>query len=594
MYNNAHKLTVNWNIDTIFLTREDWCKELANIDDKITQFDSILDCIEYPIIRLLDMDNEIRPTVNKIHTYAYLKYLNNTSNLQVSNDLHTAEDLLNCYELKVSSVLDNIIENIYEISDVKLKEMDKSIYRYAITQISANTTVENKISLEQALDHISPPLSRIVDIYNTLYETFEENNYIIWQNQKKINVSHNEYVRKMSSNISRSKKVEFEKYYFSRFLKHDEVFKELLLTYIMTSVGIAQIEGYRRAIHYQLYLSDLSQNAYEYTINAASEGYHLCKEYYEMKKKYFGVEYLTVYETEELIGETENTYFSYISIIDKLFDAFDILGEEYRSSMFNFLTTGKVKISDKLSNNQNMTISSYNSDEIYTTLCLKGGAGDQITVAHEIGHAIYAILTNKNQIAVYRDIPTFLHEIPAVLNELIIIDYNISIAKNTNEKMWYLERMIEMYINNYYSSSLFSEFEDEIYGIVENGQLFNTELLNELMNEKMNKIFLNIIEDTSLISRTWIDIKHFYNSYYMFNYASSITYAIIVHNKLKKEKLFYKNYIEFLKCGKSRSNKDLLKLIDINIDDKEIYSTVNNEFKKLVYEYRILQRKLTN
>lgn len=155
--------------------------------------------------------------------------------------------------------------------------------------------------------------------------------------------------------------------------------------------------------------------------------------------------------------------------------------------------------------------------------------------------------------------------------------------------------MIEYYITGYYISAIYSEFEDDIYRIVEKNEYFDTKLLNELMTEKLNNIYSDIIEDTSIISRKWINVKQFYNSYYVFNYASSTAYAIIIYSKLKSDKAYYKKFIQFLKKGKSLSNKKLLEMLNIEINDIEVYRTVNNELNKLLIEFnRLIENNVVN
>src|SRR5256885_11188738 len=51
------------------------------------------------------------------------------------------------------------------------------------------------------------------------------------------------------------------------------------------------------------------------------------------------------------------------------------------------------------------------------------------TIAHEWGHALHTYLTNKNQPFATSDYATFVAEIASTLNEALLLDYALKVAK---------------------------------------------------------------------------------------------------------------------------------------------------------------------
>ena len=94
-----------------------------------------------------------------------------------------------------------------------------------------------------------------------------------------------------------------------------------------------------------------------------------------------------------------------------------------------------------------------------------------------------------------------------------------------------------------------------------------------------------------LIKYEWERIPHFFYNFYVYKYATGLSAACYIVNSLLEGKITSSDYIEFLKCGKSKSPLDSLKVAGVDLSDKSvIYSAIDmfdgiiNEFKDLYFE----------
>lgn len=227
----------------------------------------------------------------------------------------------------------------------------------------------------------------------------------------------------------------------------------------------------------------------------------------------------------------------------------------------------------------------------FISLNFSGTSGDELSFAHEMGHAIYSLMSDEYQSVFYCDISPFLQEIIAVLNEIIVIEYRRSNSKTKKERLFYTEIFIEMVMRNYYINSVWVEFEESIYVALENGEILNAKKLNDILADCYYQIYKESLDETLNIGNLWIENSHLYHSNYMYQYSSAMVYAIKIYHSLKENNAFSEVLVEFLKQGNSKSIKELLSFLKLDIEEQELYNTVNVFFEILVEEF-ILESKI--
>ena len=109
----------------------------------------------------------------------------------------------------------------------------------------------------------------------------------------------------------------------------------------------------------------------------------------------------------------------------------------------------------------------------------------------------------------------------------------------------------------------------------------------------INKLYFGdkvVVDDE--VRYEWERIPHFYYNFYVYKYATGLAAATqIVTGILKNEKDAVNKYIEFLKCGSTKSPLDSLKVAGVDLTDKktiessiQYFDDIINEFKELYYK----------
>ena len=109
------------------------------------------------------------------------------------------------------------------------------------------------------------------------------------------------------------------------------------------------------------------------------------------------------------------------------------------------------------------------------------------------------------------------------------------------------------------------------------------------MNELVKKYFGKSVKVLDCVKYEWSRIPHFYNSFYVYKYATGLISALSISNKiLSGEKDAVKNYKEFLSSGASKSPVELLKIAGVDLTKKETFNEAFDFIKQILNEWESL------
>ena len=89
------------------------------------------------------------------------------------------------------------------------------------------------------------------------------------------------------------------------------------------------------------------------------------------------------------------------------------------------------------------------------------------------------------------------------------------------------------------------------------------------------------------IAYEWMRIPHFYSSFYVYKYATCISAASAIVKRIENEGAAYVNqYIDFLKCGGSKSPLESLLVAEIDMTKPEVITSAIDDFADCVRQFR--------
>ena len=119
--------------------------------------------------------------------------------------------------------------------------------------------------------------------------------------------------------------------------------------------------------------------------------------------------------------------------------------------------------------------------------------------------------------------------------------------------------------------------------------MLSAEDLNKIYYELNQKYFGKDIIIDKEIQYEWSRIPHFYTDFYVYKYATGISAAICIATKiLNKEEGFVEKYINMLSQGCTKKSVELLKMVDVDLEDSNTYSIMTQFYKDKIDELKSL------
>ena len=177
------------------------------------------------------------------------------------------------------------------------------------------------------------------------------------------------------------------------------------------------------------------------------------------------------------------------------------------------------------------------------------------TVAHEWGHAMHTVLANRAQPVETAIYPIFIAEIPSTTNEMLLADHVVATAKTKAERVYALSQELELLRTTFFRQAMFAEFEAQAHDAVGRGEALTGQgltknylgLLKRYMGDAEGAMKID-----DLYGIEWAYIPHFYNDFYVYQYATSISAAAWFADAIERGDTSVRDrYFDMLKSGGS-------------------------------------------
>lgn len=191
------------------------------------------------------------------------------------------------------------------------------------------------------------------------------------------------------------------------------------------------------------------------------------------------------------------------------------------------------------------------------------------TFAHEWGHGMHSVLANRTQPAPLANYSIFTAEIASTCNEALLLDHMLKVAKDDDERLYYLGSALEGLRGTFFRQAMFAEFELRIHEEVEKGNALSGEALTKIYGEILRRYHGDaegVLKIDDLVTIEWAYIPHFYRNFYVYQYATSIAASqAFAARILAKEPGAVETYLGLLKAGGSDYPYELVKKAGVDL-----------------------------
>ena len=350
----------------------------------------------------------------------------------------------------------------------------------------------------------------------------------------------------------------------------------------------AEARGFDSTLAYALDESDVDIAVYDKIISFAHEMLPKLHSYLKTKKEALGQDEAMIFDISLPITDYKVREISYEDGINIGRAGISVWGDEYLEVFDKILKSPHIDVypSDTKQGGA-CEIDAGNENLPYVMYNYEGNETYISTLVHEMGHAVYAELTKENQNVYNVNNTVFTHEVTSTANELMFLKYMIEHAASESERLFWLDQEIDHIVGTIFYQCMYVEFEDWCYKIIEAGGALNADDMCKKWVE-LQKLYygeaLMVLDETGI---DWARIPHFYyEQYYVYQYATSMTYAASICNLVDEKGLEEVDaYLSFLKSGKTASPAELLSIAGVDPMKDETYQAAGTYISSLIDEF---------
>ena len=580
-----------WDLTSIYKNEKDLVFDMKLVKSKTKDFLKYKGKVVESAKTLLNCTNDYFNLIRLIEKVAVFINLKNSED----ESLADSKNLLG----KLQKLLDEVFEQIafynvelLEIDYSKIKEYIKEeagleIYSFIFENEFREKDHTLSLKEEELLASMGEVLSVPDDTFSMLDNVDMKFSNIKDENGKEVELNSSNYSIYIRSENRNVRKAAFESLY-NAYNSFKNTYASLLKGNVSVNSFIAKTRKYNSPLEKSLYSDNINKKLYFNLIEKVHNNLDIMKEYIDIRKNILSLDEVHLYDVyAPLVKENSKTY-TFEQAKDIVINALKPLGDTYIKDLKTLFGSNMIDVY----HNENKTSGAYSSgmyDTLpYVLLNYEGKFDDISTLAHEMGHSMHSFYSNKNRAYHDSSYPIFLAEIASTVNEILLNRYMSDNAKSKEEKAFYLNNLLEHFRTTLIRQTMFAEFESIIHDKEKDGEILTDELLCSIYLDLNKKYFPGAYVD-DLIALEWARIPHFYNSFYVYKYATGISVAAsIASDILNKKEGALENYLEFLKSGGSNYPLEILKKTGIDIVDDDTIDKALDMFRQTLKEFKEL------
>lgn len=581
-----------WNLTDIFKTKEEFEKEIEKLNkmlNEIKTYQGKLSNSSENIYQCYRNYEKALEYYEKIYAYGMLKFHLDMANSENIKLFKRCEGIGTEFE-KTTSFITPEITDID--TDLLLKYLDENNelkrYERLIKEI-----IEKKAHIlskeeENLLANYSEIFNNSENTYDILTNTEFKFGKIKDEKGKEHEMTDSNYTIFLKSKKGNVRKQAFDLMY-KKYKEFLNTIGELYISRVKQDTITAKLRKYSSSLEKAVENDDSNLKVYNSLINAVHNEMSANHEFIKLKKELLKKDEMHIYDVYVNPIEVQDDDISFDDAKNEVIRALQVLGEEYINKLNEAFSNRWIDVypnSNKRGGAYSMGVYGVHPFVLDNFV---GKKRDVSTIAHELGHSMHSYYSNKTQNVIDANYTIMVAEIASTTNEILLAKYQINNETDKNKKAEIIYELLEMIRATLFRQAMFAEFEKNVHEKIENGNVLSSEDLSEIYY-KLNEEYFGkdcIIDEQ--IKYEWARIPHFYTPFYVYKYATGISAAIIIAtNILAGKEGYVEKYIDMLKQGCTKKAVELLKMVDVDLEDINTYKGAIDFYRELTKELKKL------
>lgn len=592
-----------WDLSSLFKNDEKWEAAFVAWEKQVAHYEKFRGKLgDGPDIlaKLFDFDCEFDQAGERLGTYAHLKTTEDMADSRYQRMLGRYEHAAT----KAAEATSFIRPEILALSDKKLKEY-----------VESKPLKPYKLQLERLIRYkphtLGPGEEKLLAMQSEMAGTADrvfrqltdaDFKFGMCKNEKgeQVELSHSSFASFLRSPSRNVRKKAFHQYY-AQFQGHENSLAAAYSSSVQKDVYYAKARGYASAREGSLFHDNVPVAVYDNLTAAVRGKLPAIYKYFEVRRKKMKLRDIHHYDTYVPILSELDTKHTWKQAVDVVVAALEPLGDDYCRVLYDGLAG---RWCDRYPN-QGKRSGAFSSGSYkgwpYILMNYQPDVLDHVfTLAHEAGHSMHTHYSAKHQPYQYYNYTIFVAEVASTFNEQLLSRHLMQKAatsphkaatggrgskSDAKQRAYLINREIDAIRGTIIRQTMFAEFEKISHALVEAGEPLTVETLKNEYGKLLADYFGPDFTIDDELKLECLRIPHFYSAFYVYKYATGLSAAIALSERvLSGGKTELNDYLSFLKGGSSKWPLDLLKDAGVDMTQPEPVDTALAYFERLVEE----------
>jgi len=576
-----------WDLNGLYPQESVWQDDFDQLEKDIAGYESFEGALADSVRRIkacLEFDMDISRKIEKLYTYAHLR--NDEDKTNAPNQ-STFEKVVRLHT-RTAQASSYIPSELMAIPEDRMNEFlqDKELefYKLHLERILRH----RKHTLSEAEEKLLASSTEMARAARDAFEMLDNADLklgtVIDENENEIAITRGNFQSLMQNQDRRVRKEAFETFY-SAYADHQYTYASLLASSIKKDIFYARERNHKSVREKAMFSENIPVEVYDNLVTTVHENLAPLHKYFSIRKRILKLDELHIYDTSVPLVKNVHWHVGYNDSVTKIIASLQLLGSDYTKKLQQGLTEGRWVDRYESKGKRSGAYSSgcYDSNPFILMNYREDSINSMYTLAHEAGHSMHSFLSRQAQPYLYADYTIFVAEVASTFNEALLTKYLLSQDIDQSMKIYLVCREIDNLRGTLYRQTMLAEFEHQMYTAAENDQPMTLDAFKEIYKKLLEKYFGEETVLDDCLSLECFRIPHFYFSFYVYKYATGISAAYALADKVSEGGTTeLDNYLNFLKGGGSEYPIDLLKGAGVDMTSPGPIHTALGKFSTLV------------
>lgn len=349
-----------------------------------------------------------------------------------------------------------------------------------------------------------------------------------------------------------------------------------------------ELRKFKRPMSARNLSNDLPDGVVDTLLKVVHDNAPVFQRYFKAKARMIGVERLRRYDLYAPLSHADKS-FSYDAAVNIVVDTFGQFWPRVGQLAGQVFEAGHVDAEIRHGKqNGAFCASVFPGVAPWVLVNFNGRANDVATLAHEMGHAIHALLAGEHSVMTFHPgLP--LAETASVFGERLVIERLLAEEPDPGVRRDLLATSLDDAYATVGRQGFFALWEKEVHELIHQGK--TAEEIAARYLETLHEQFGDAIEMNDDFRWEWIAIHHFYQvPFYVYAYAFGQLLVLALYKRYKQEgESFKPKYLKILSYGGSKAPAEVLREAGINIKSAAFWQGGYDVINELIDELERLQ-----